>query len=731
MYSRLLGAALLLMPIFGGCSCEEDPLNPTDPPAKIDAGFFTDATVFPDAAEDAGEPVDSGPPDTGIPEARVLTFDGTSPVGVFFNASVDLPFTLRTVSGAAVPAENIRLTLSSTVGGLSAASITTNAGGSATVRFTARNFTGSAVLTAEADLAPSVNVVINVGEDPNADLELIVRSSARINVTASNALVYVGAAASVPTCAQLYAGNPPAATLTAMFTALPGTQRWNMLNSGSLVTAYATGTNARGDVVARGCVEGTRLNGAQLTTINLVLEQLPPNLDGDYDALLQVDLGAGLPPPFGPVIVTITDILSDPAGWAVYQTLALVDRQVGSSFASWVPPGGSAERIATFDEVRNNPSEFPTWVLASNSLDNFLVQQLGQAYIDVTNVGADLSHVIREFEIGSGYTVTSTGVAGRVQVVESWKALVFQWRLNCPNGDMGCARRPVVLSGPNAHLAPLQATYGASVTHAPDGVQTERYRLALGPHSINLRYGAVIVLVLNTIVFPSLPAGIAGNNLQQVLANIVQCPDVAISLSNATGFPASFFQTICDNAVNAAARFVENQILQLDSNNNPGFLGGAGAAGGGEMFFLDADQDLRTELVPAVRTYAAWVNSNGSTQAINAPIDGDGRREASACASDTDCAPQVCVPVPHYLKVRSLERDCRRPVGAAAGGVGCAVDADCASGLCFDPGNGVRICYGACAGTCALGTCTADAFRMDLNPVLNGLGNGTIAACVP
>ncbi len=729
---RLLGIVSVLS-FFGACGCDEDPLAPARLPGIVDAGFADDAQpVFADAeVADVGQP-DTGPADSGVPpepEARVLRFVGTSPVAVFFGASADLRFELRTASGAAVPRETIRFMLNGTGGRLSAQTVITDAAGDATVRYTAGTVATRDVLTAEADRAPSVTVNLEVREDPAAILRVDVSSTTRIAVARATAAVYVSTAGA-PTCAQLLGGAAPAATHTALFPAVPGSQLYANQTTGAQVTALATGLNARGDVIARGCAEGLRLVGATTNVLAVVLAQLPSDLTGSYDALLNVDVGSALPPPYGPVIVTITDVLSDPAGWAVYQTLALLDQQVGTTFVNWTPPGGGAARPATFDEVRSNAAIFNVWRIASITLDDFLVARLGQPYIDVTNVGGDIAHVIRRFEVGAGFSVTSTGTPDRLRVEEEWKALVFQWQLGCPNGDLGCARRAIALTGANARLAPARAIYGARIAHAPSGGETERFELAMDAHAVNLRYGAVILLVLEQFVFPSLPGGLGAPNLTGVLGNIVRCPDVAQALSNATGFSASFFQTVCTTAVTAAASSLESRLLALDSTNNPGLVTGAG---GGTLVLVDADHDLRTELLPSLSTFSAW--SSGGSMPITAPIVGHGRRAASDCDADADCASAglVCAPIASYLEVRAVEHDCRRPVGATVGAVGCALDSDCASGLCMDPGTGIRICYSACedGAACALGMCRAGVARVSLDPVLMGLGNGTTAACVP
>lgn len=722
--SRLLLAALLAAPL-SACTCAEDPLThaeeppPEEPKVMLDSGV----TGLPDSG--VVDPVDSG-----IPEGRVLTFDGTSPVILYFSTGSDLRFTLKTISGSPVPSAPVTFALTGNAGTISATNLSTDASGVVTVHFTASAMAGSGTLTGSAQYADDAVVQIQVTEDPNADLVLDVASASRIPLSNTDAFVYVGPTASLPTCAQLNAAvMPPAPTFSASFSILPGNSTFSNLTSGDSVTAFATGMNRDGVTVARGCTEGVHLVGGTATHILVTLAQLPPELDGDYDALLLLDVGATLPPPYGPTIVLITDFLSDPAGWVVYQTLAQIDANLGTTFLEWTPPTGPT-RQATFAEVRANAALFGTWELARDFLDTELTNALGQTYTDVKTIGGDIAHAIRMFEVGAGYTVTSTGVPNRVQITEDWKAMVFQWQYSCPAGDLGCARRAIDLTGPNANLAPAQAVYGATINYTPSATDTERYTLALDAHSITLRYGAIILLVLDGIVFPNLPAGIAGNSLTEVIGNIADCPSTAIAIENATGLPAALFEALCDSAVMAAASYIEGQILGLDSVNNPGLIVGLSPMGGGEMVLVDHDQDLATENVESVMTYSSW----STNTSLTTPITGDGRRRAAHCTKNADCAaPRVCTPIGSYLKVRAAENDCRRPVGATIGTQACTANTDCASNLCFDAGASNTICFEACsgAGTCATGNCVDAAAPVNLDAILTGLGNAGVSACVP
>lgn len=725
MLSRALGAVVVLS-AFGACSCEEAPLihQEIDDVGVLpfpDAAEAPDAGFFPDA-----EPTDLGPPDTGVPEGRVLRFIGSSPVALYFGASTSLRFSLTTLSGAVVSGQTIQLSLAG-AGSLAQTALTTDQNGEVTASYTAPTQAAQATIKAEAALATPVTVSLVTSEDPVATLSVDVSGTTRLPLAGTSLAVYWAAAGSAPTCAALLsAATLPAGAQTATLGTLPASQLFSPVPSGFEVSAIAFGLDARGDRIARGCAQGARVSGGVTTHLPVVIEQLPSHLDGDYDVRMELDLGATIPPPVGPIIVTLTDVLSDPAGWAVYQTLSFLDDQLGTHFVVWTPPGQTVARTATFQEVRSNPTRFVTWRNAAAALDNALETQLGQSYTDFVNIGGDVAHLIRRFEVGARFTVTSTGVPGRARVEESWRALVFEWSQGCPAGDVGCARRPIELSGANARLAPLTATYGSSVSWAPLAPESERFQLALDPHAINVRYGAILLVVLNELVFPSLPANIAGHSIGEVLANVIGCIDVANSISSSTGLPAGLIQGFCDSAVAAAGTYLEDQLLGLDSVNNPGLIDGAG---GGKMFLVDADHDLETELLTDLESYVAW--SDGSAPP-STPILGRGRRASSGCLSDAACTGgKVCAPVPSYLEVRGLERDCRRKVGSNVGPMACTANTDCATGLCATPAG---VCFSACdpaTPTCSGGRCDPVGAQVSLDPVRMGLGAAEIAACVP
>jgi hypothetical protein len=524
--------------------------------------------------------------------------------------------------------------------------------------------------------------------------------------------------------------------------ALPGSQLFSGLATGSGVTVFAKGKNATGDVVAQGCVEGVTVAGGETTGVTVVLGQLPPVLTGDYDALLRLNLLGAVPQPYEGYVSLATLVLSNPAGVATYYLLAQVDDLLGTHFVDWTPPGETAQRRATLEEVASNPGSFGVWAALSAALDQELAAQLGQTYTDVKTIGGDVRSLVTEFEVGSHFTMTPAAQADTYRVREAWRALVFTWRQGCAAGDLGCARRAFSLDG--TRYAPVNVEYNASVAHEPlGGVSpvTERYRVSADPHTVPFSYGAVVLIALNDLVFPRICAGC--HSLGDVLASLVNCPSlgawIAQQVNDLLGVnlvDAAEAAGFCADALAGLATFVEDVVLNLTVGNPP-VLGakGPGLGGGGQFYLVDQDRDLKTELLRDLTMTVGWVDPTdpARSQDLTAPITGYGREAATGCASDAACtAARSCQPIASYLEVRGLEMTCRRAVGAAAGNAACAQDADCRSGICVRAaGAASGRCYAACASSAHCGgvICEPERVRVSLEAVRAGLGSAPAAGC--
>ncbi len=749
-----LTLAAALLPACGGCG---------NPDTNEDAGTGGSSGLNrPDASMGVGDGGSSGQPDAGGGTAS-LAFNGTSPLTVIFGGFSDLSFTM-TLNGAPVANTLVQFALSGSGGTLSVMAANTNASGVATTRFTAGNAMGDAVVTASSAGTSNVTVAVRVREEPSGNITLAVTSTTRIPVARADVRLYAGLAGGLPTCAALTANTStlPATTFTGSVMPIPGNTTFNMVTAGATLAAYATGFNAAGDLIAKGCVEGAVVVGGQTSTVTVPLAQLESVLAGDYDVLMSMDLGNALPQPYEGYVDTVTTMLANPAETAAFYILAQVDGYAGTTFLEH--PTANPVRQATLAEVLLDQTTYSTWNLTRNFLHTQLQTRLGETYTNMRNVGADIRRLVTQFEIGSRFQVTAVnGMPSLYQVNESWQAMVFTWQLGCPTGDTGCARRQVQLA--NLNYAPVSETYNAVMTRealAGPPVVSERYKLVGDPHPVPFRYGRALLIAINQVIIPGVTGCTTCTSMEDAftfligyvmydpddtgpLTAVSGCAAVGEYIADLTvpfvGVPvgslvdATTLAGLCGTGITAAATVVEDQADMLTVGgppNDPNSKDPQGLNGASQFFLVDQNQDLKTENFRDLQAYVQWVDPANPTTGIevNSPITGHGREAATGCTSDAACTgARTCQPVAHYLEVALVENTCGKNVGATAGGAACTVNNQCQSGRCTS-----GTCFRACDTTVMCGgtsMCVDDRLMVDLDATRMGLGDVGIRGCNP
>jgi hypothetical protein len=697
--------------------------------------FASALTVGCDGCQEPLAPLPDGSLPIGGEDApRVLTYVGEDPLVVFRGDSATLRFTWKTETGLPVAGEVVTVALQGDAVSLIQTSFTTDTGGGVNVPVTAGLVDGSATVIGRAtDLDGSVredSVVIQVRQNPASALRVTVESTTRVPVVRADARILLGS--NPPSCANLANGSPePNAQLTASFAPVPSTQTFGELPTGTKAVVIVDGLNSAGVAIARGCADAGALPGGGTVNVTVTLGQHDTIIEGEYDILMHMALGDALPAPYDTTVELVTALLADPAGYAAYVVLREIDRQ--TELTTFVTRNGVEKTFRQIErETLENPNAYPTWYVARDRLDQLLEQQLGQTYVDVTNVGAGIRDVVTDFEVGARFEIDEL-TAGNLLIAESWREMVLYWPLPCESGDLSCARRPLSLA--DANLAPVITNYGGSYVHAPADGHIERFEVSTDPHGLNVRYGAFLLAILNQVVFPSLPESIRGDSFGDVLSNVVGCANIAAAVSS-DPIAAFFVSTLCETALDYAANEVESRLVALQVGATNPQLGEEGLAAGGSFVLYDNDADLTTELVDDYDFAIAWYRPNNpvATQDISAPIFGDGLRARPVCTDDRSCsAGFTCQPRGSYLKIARAELGCGRARGALAGGAACVGDSQCASGLCAPVGQaGALQCYAACdaLNDCSLGQiCSSVGGYLDLDGVLNGLGDVAVPGC--
>jgi len=607
---------ILALGIASACDrCSPDPIDGEDAGGS-GTSTFRDAAV---ADEDAGQPdastgaPDGGTGDAGAQQTRTLTFNGTSPANVYFSTITNLAFTLRNSANQAVSGAAIRFTQTGTGGALNVAMVTTDALGVGVVTFNAGTTAGQMTITAAADFAVNVPVVLNVMQDPTSTIQFTLNSSAIIPVVRTETLFFTGA--SVPTCASLATASPlPTATFNTTFTTLPAAQTFAGQTVGHRVTAISFGYNALDQKFARVCTENLTLTGGVQPVVHTLVQD-PTAFAGSYDVLLNVDLGQALPEPYETTVGTLLDILSDPVGYVVYEAMRLAN--ANSGFTNFLlydsDNNGSDDAVATYQMAITETGVYMVFNSVRGQVVDLVENNatVGPIYTRVTTVTGDISTAVREFEIGANYTVTTQAEAPGYHVAETWNDVIFTWHRGCPTGDEGCARR--LIDG-GMRLSPVASMYAAGIARStPLMGETERFQLSPQNHVVVLRYGAVIQLLLEEIVYPELTGDPSANALLDVLESIIDCNDVGTAIANSVPLgSASFYAGYCTQGLGAVANRVDMALIELTLSGNPELVGkdASGVTADGQLFLVDADHDLQTELVRDVEQHVRWTDPN-------------------------------------------------------------------------------------------------------------------------
>jgi hypothetical protein len=659
-----------------------------------------------------------------------LALKGVPPVAVGYNEALAVPFTVVETNTGAPAVVNTVVTFSvNDKGAKVSKSAKSDDAGIVTATLTGGSTDATLKLTAKTPGAADLVLDVWVRSAPRGAVEIHVTPGAgHIPVVRAELSLYATLPpASPPDCINLRTVTTlPTTPLVNTMTTLPGAYTFPDITAGMMVLPYVRGYSASNTLVAIGCTAAAKVTGGAPTVFDFNLEQLPSVLDGDYDVLASIDVGSALPEPFGTDMATLTGVLQNPAGVLAYYMLKAIDD-------SALHPGLLSN--ATLADLLDDTVSNPTWSLIWPFIDTLLQQPATQsAYKNMKDTGAVMDALLHSFEVGLRLKLARVGNSSSFNVDETWNAVVLTWALGCTTGgDLGCARRALTLA--DNSMSPVTVHYSAVMTPAPDSSSTERFLISGAPHNLSVRYGTLLLLSLQKMVYPSLCADCT--SLGGVLAYLFDCGKVGQVLYDNLLVPGLGTHILsgkeqgagfCTSALSLAADLIDQQIqglgndtTQLQTPQNATF------------YLVDSNGDLKADQVRDLHMDLQW----DSGYALS-PSVGHGRRAATNCTGDNSCTAGVesCQPVPHYLQIKAIEMTCLHWVGTTPGGSACGDNSQCRSGICVKvTGASSGTCYAACQdnGDCGAITgavCEPDRVSIDLNASVAGLGKAPAAGCI-
>lgn len=314
-----------------------------------------------------------------------------------------------------------------------------------------------------------------------------------------------------------------------------------------VVTAIARGEY--GQIAAGGCVSNVLVDKDQTTKVEMLLQLLPLNPTGRYDVVSHWDFTNAIADSgaIGSAIVRVLNVFDNP-GVAIYNELiSLIGNLVGGLISS---------TLDTFLSLTNLDSAFQNMI--NNFIDNNSV--LSQ----VRDAGRDLRDVVSNLQVHSELSIGKLSSNYEFRGQDNWLGLTLYWRWGCTPADgpeCGAIELVPDADGTFAQLGVLSSDWTGRVV-AFDQLQIDQ-------HAVSLRYGRLIIYVINDVILPAVTNGNA-NSMSEAFAYWLGCDSLANAIIPngqicAAGYclQASTIENFCSTAVSTIFGFADILINSL------------------------------------------------------------------------------------------------------------------------------------------------------------------------
>ena len=335
-----------------------------------------------------------------------------------------------------------------------------------------------------------------------------------------------------------------------------------------VVTGIARGSRLQ--IAAGGCVDDVRVAADDVTKVEVGLALIPLNPVGRYDVTSNWDFTEAVAEsgPVGATIVSVLNIFIDP-GQAIYDGIIdLVDYAVGGLI------GGA---INTFLNLTGLDDDFKDLINDAVE-DNDTLRQ-------VRDAGRDLRSVIANLEVTSELVIGKLSSSYEFTGTDNWLGVTLYWRWNCDaNAPPECGAIPIVAEDGSdfANLGVLSTVWNGRVV-AYDQLQIDT-------HPITLRYGRLIIYVLEKVIIPQLTNGNA-TSLSEAFAYWIGCDSLATRITGSDGEICALGACVrddqiagfCTSTVTTLFGFADAAITNLE------FDIGLTVGGEGKLIEIDSD----------------------------------------------------------------------------------------------------------------------------------------------
>ncbi|MFT7581607.1 MAG: hypothetical protein ACI9MR_003285 [Myxococcota bacterium] len=319
-------------------------------------------------------------------------------------------------------------------------------------------------------------------------------------------------------------------------------------------TIFVYSKNENDAVQAWGCndMDGT-VSFVTPTTVVVQMLDRPPIYAGAYGITSLFDFVSAIPEPYRMWVEFVVGFFQSPSEAILELTCQLIN-----------PEAGDGQQLDSFCNLIFN-DDFTLTALggfASDLIDAIITSiSEGSIFGQVFQVGGDVADVLKAFEMKATLTFNNEpDAAGEWALGEgtgNWHSVRVKWSLGAdcdPVTDVGCGDR--LFSSNQFQQEPITGIFSARVTNVFD--------LTVDPHSLNLRYGALVNYFLEAFLLPLVTGEPVVNTYEELLQFFVG-GGVACLTPTVDGL--SCCQTFADNdASNGSGLSIGNGNGQIDGN---------------------------------------------------------------------------------------------------------------------------------------------------------------------
>ncbi len=543
---------------------------------------------------------DTPPPEGGccimIPAGGETEVDvdqfGQLPIGVLL---------FERASGAPVQGELIDFELleDEQDASLSERQATTNENGQGTVRFIGGEQLTTFTVRATHPGANSVEFKVSVEDLPsgNLDVRYVNAGSSVYDISPIETFVFPRSHFTCNAFRPL--SRMPEPTYTDEVSGPSQTSHFEGLSVREPWTIVAIGRGEFGQLAAAGCVGDVFIEEDETVSTEIVLTLLPLNPVGRFAVTSHWDFSETLEDAgtVGQILLQIFDAFENPGRFLVDQIINLVRQFLGGLIAGAVD--FFLNVFGLDDIIEDGINDFVS------SID--FLRQIRQA-------GLDLRDIVTHLEVLSTLTIGKLGSDYEVRGTDDWLGLAFYWRWNCADdAPEDCGRIEVAID-PDSSLGIVLGEWQGRVVAYNN--------LQIGTHTVNLRYGELILYILNEVILPVLTDGNASSMMEAILYWI-DCQGLAESITGSDGeicapldvvcVEADDIASVCDSVIRTVFGFAEILLRNLEIDSVLELAG--------EATLVERDGDLLVdEIVDGV--FNGFVNIQDSRSPFTATWSG-------------------------------------------------------------------------------------------------------------